>query len=146
MPVLYRLESIDGWFKTNFGLIWHDKTTRNVDEHFHYTFATALGYHVYIFYKTIGTYSCMLTKKLSAPLLSFLASSSLILSDIFRVTNAFAFHIQTPTLLVKAVVSRFEFPWQIFAKCNSCLFSCSEIYALPEKRCFQFFLGVLTYL
>ena len=46
--------------------------------------------------------------------------------------------------LVKAAVSRFELPWQIFAKSDSCPFSCREIYALPEKRCFQFFFGVLT--
>ena len=47
-------------------------------------------------------------------------------------------------LLVRAAVSRFELPWQIFAKSDSCPFSCRKIYALPEKRCFQFFLGVLT--
>ena len=71
MPILYHLVPKDGWFKTNYGVVLRDKTTRNVDEHFHYTFATASGNHVYMFYNTIGTYSCMLTKKLSVPLFSF---------------------------------------------------------------------------
>ena len=29
-PILYGLESIDGWLKTNYGFLWCDKTTRNV--------------------------------------------------------------------------------------------------------------------
>ena len=52
-PILYDLESINGWFKTNYGLIWRDKTTKNVNEHFHYALATTLGNHVNMFYKAI---------------------------------------------------------------------------------------------
>ena len=64
-PILYGYESIDGWFKTNHGLIWRDKTTRNVDEHFHYALATTfIGNHANMLY------SCMLTEKLSVPLFS----------------------------------------------------------------------------
>ena len=29
-PILYGLESIDGWLKSNYGLLWRDKTTTNV--------------------------------------------------------------------------------------------------------------------
>ena len=51
--ILYDLESINGWFKTNYGLIWRDKTTRNVDKHSHYALATTLGNNVNMFYKAI---------------------------------------------------------------------------------------------
>ena len=46
------------------------------------------------------------------------------------------FFFSLDPFLVKAAVSRFELLWKIFAKCDSCTFSCKEIYALPEKRCF----------
>ena len=29
-PISYGLDSIDGWLKTNYGLLWRVKTTRNV--------------------------------------------------------------------------------------------------------------------
>ena len=48
------------------------------------------------------------------------------------------------SVLVEAAVSRFELPWQMFAKSDSCPFSCREIYALSGKRRFQFFFGVFT--
>ena len=50
-PILYDLESINGLFKTNYCLIWRDKTTRSVDKHFHYALATTLGNHVNMYYK-----------------------------------------------------------------------------------------------
>ena len=55
-PILYGLESIDGWIKTNYGFVWSDKTISNVDEHFHYALTTTLGNHVNMLYRMIGPY------------------------------------------------------------------------------------------
>ena len=70
-PILYGLESIDGWFKTNYGLIWHDKTTRNVDEHFHYTLATTLGNYANM-YRILGPYQLHVNREAVRVFVSFL--------------------------------------------------------------------------
>ena len=69
-PILYGLESIDGWSKTNYGLIWRDKTTRNVDEHFHFALATTLGNHVNMLY--IGPYQLHVNREAVRAFVSFL--------------------------------------------------------------------------
>ena len=74
-PILYGLESICGWFKTKYGLIWRDKTTRNVDEHFHYALATTLGNHVKpvnMLYRMIGPYQLHVNRKAVCAFASFL--------------------------------------------------------------------------
>ena len=73
-PILYGLESICGWFKIKYGLMWRDKTTRNVDEHFHYALATTLGNHVNMLYRMIGPYQLHVTcnRKVDRAFVSFL--------------------------------------------------------------------------
>ena len=50
---------MDG-LRPNMAYIWRDKTTRNVDEHFHYALATTLGNHVNM-YRLIGPYQLHVT-------------------------------------------------------------------------------------
>ena len=58
--------------RSNMAYIWRDKTTRNVDEHFHYALATTLGNHVNMYRNSMIGLHVTCNRKADRAFVSFL--------------------------------------------------------------------------